>query len=55
MVKLFKRYDVDVKIIDTSNCEDVGSMSQQEFQTRKSHAYEPDINEIVIINEIKNL
>ncbi len=55
IVRLFNRYDVDIKIVDTSNCEDVGSMSRQEFLSRKSNAEEPDVNEMFILNRLKNL
>jgi len=55
IIKLFNRYDIDVKIVDTSNCEDVGSMSPKEFKNRKLVAYEPDINEMFIINKLKGL
>ena len=55
IVRLFNRYDVDIKIVDTSNCEDVGSMSRQEFLSRKNNAEEPDVNEMFILNRLKNL
>tara|TARA_Y100001973_G_scaffold106781_1_gene187570 strand:- start:8519 stop:9454 length:936 start_codon:yes stop_codon:yes gene_type:complete len=52
---LLNRYDIDVKIIDTSNCEDVGSMTSEEFLSRKNKAYEPDMSEMLILNKLKNL
>ena len=55
IVKLLNRYDVDVKIIDTSNCEDVGSMSKQEFISRKSTAEEPDVGEMFILDKLRRL
>ena len=55
IVKLFNRYDVDVKIIDTSNCEDVGSMSKKEFISRKSTAEEPDVGEMFILDKLRRL
>jgi len=55
IIKLFSRYDVQVKIVDTSNCDDVGSMSQKEFHSRKSHAQIPDLSEILIMNHLRNL
>jgi DNA primase len=51
----FKRYDVEVKIVDTSNCDDVGSMSNEEFNHRKSCAIEPDLDEILFINQLKKI
>jgi len=55
IVRLFNRYDVDVKVVDTSNCEDVGSMSKQEFISRKSNAEEPDVGEMFILDKLKRL
>ena len=43
------------QLIDTSNCEDVGSMTKQEFLCRKNAAVEPDLNEILFINYLNNL
>ena len=55
ILKLFNRYGVDAKLIDTSSCEDVGSMSRQEFQNRKSQAITPDMHEIMFLNKLRNL
>jgi hypothetical protein len=55
IVKLFFRYDVDVRVIDTSNIDDVGSMSKDQFLSRKSKAYEPDIDEINFYNQIRKI
>ena len=55
LIKLFKRYDVDMKIINTENCEDVGSMSRNEFQNRKRTAIEPDLDEILFLRKLRNL
>ena len=55
LVKLFSKYDVDLKVIDTSNSQDVGSMSKCEFSSRKSSAYEPDANEDLLISILSNL
>ena len=55
IVQLCKKYDVDLKIIDTSNCGDVGSMSVGEFKKRKNIAIEPDLDDILFIDKIKNI
>ena len=55
LVKLFSKYDVDLKVIDTSNSQDVGSMSKSEFSSRKSSACEPDTNEDLLISILSNL
>ena len=55
ILKLFNRYGVDAKLIDTSSCEDVGSMSRQEFENRKSQAITPDMHEIMFLNKLRNL
>ena len=55
IIKLFFRYDVDVKVIDTTNVEDVGSMSKDQFLARKSQAYEPDIDEINFYRQLSTI
>ena len=48
-------YDVDVKVIDTTNVEDVGSMSKEQFVKRMSSAHEPDIDEINFYNQLAKI
>jgi DNA primase len=55
IVKLCKKYDVDMKIIDTSNSEDVGSMCKEEFNFRKAHALEPDLDEVLFFDQLKKI
>ena len=55
MIQLFKKYDVDMKIIDTQNSEDVGSMSPREFENRKDKAYKPDLDEILFLEKLRKL
>ena len=55
IIQLCKKYDVDLKIIDTSNCGDVGSMSVGEFKKRKNIAIQPDLDDILFIDKIKNI
>jgi DNA primase len=55
IIRLCKKYDVDLRIIDTSNSEDVGAMSKEEFRSRKSMAYEPDLDEILFFDQLKKL
>ena len=38
MIKNMLQYDLEVYKIDTSGCEDIGSMSREEFEKRKSNA-----------------
>ena len=55
IIKLFFRYDVDIKIINTLNVEDVGTMSKKEFTIRMSQAHEPDIDEIDFFNQLAKI
>ena len=55
ILRMFKKYDVDVKVIDTTGCEDVGSMTNEEFQKRKSHAKEPDMDEVLFLNQLRKI
>ena len=55
IVKLFHKYDVSVKTIDTSNIDDVGSMSKNQFMSRMSLAVEPDIDEIDFLNQLRTI
>ena len=55
IVNLFFKYDVDIKIIDTRNVEDVGSMSKNQFYKRMASAYEPDLDEINFLNELAKI
>jgi|TARA_B100000282_G_scaffold111317_1_gene78872 DNA primase len=55
IIKLFHKYDVSVKTIDTTNIEDVGSMSKSQFLARMSKAVEPDIDEINFLNQLRNI
>lgn len=55
MIRVFHRYDVDVKVIDTKNVEDVGSMSKEQFNIRMNSAYEPDIDEINFFNQLAKI
>jgi len=55
MIRVFHRYDVDVKIIDTTNVEDVGSMSKEQFNKRLSSACEPDIDDINFYSQLAKI
>ena len=55
IVQLFGKYDVDIRIIDTRSCEDVGSMSRREFENRKKLASEPDMDEILFLSQLKKI
>ena len=45
MIRTMHKYDIDMRVIDTTNVDDVGSMSREQFQ-EIPNAYEPDIDEI---------
>ena len=49
------KYDIDMRVIDTTNIDDVGSMSREQFQKRYSTAYEPDIDEINFYNQLAKI
>ena len=55
MIRVFHRYDVDLKVIDTTNVEDVGSMSKEQFNKRLSSAYEPDIDDINFYSQLAKI
>ena len=55
IISLFDKYDVELKIIDTSHCEDVGSMTPAEFCNRKDQAWVPDLDEIFFFDKIKSI
>ena len=52
MIRTMFKYDIEMRIIDTRNVEDVGSMSKDQFLNRFSRAYEPDIDEINFFNQL---
>lgn len=55
IIKLFFKYDVEIKIVDTSNIEDVGSMSKEQFLARMSQSYTPDLDEINFYNQLNSI
>jgi DNA primase len=55
IIRMFRKYDVDMRIIDTDNCDDVGSMSKEEFLRRKDLAIEPDMDEILFLSELRKI
>ena len=55
LIRLFHRYDIDLKVIDTSNVEDVGSMTTGQFLARKSRAIEPDLDEINFFSQLAKI
>ena len=55
IVKLFFKYDVEIKVIDTSNIDDVGTMSKDQFLSRMSKSYTPDLDEINFYNQLKSI
>ena len=52
MIRTMFKYDIEMRIIDTRNVEDVGSMSKKQFSNRFAKAYEPDIDEINFLNQL---
>tara|TARA_B100000287_G_C20183663_1_gene603234 strand:- start:184 stop:591 length:408 start_codon:yes stop_codon:yes gene_type:complete len=55
MIRTMHKYDIDMRVIDTTNVDDVGSMSKEQFQERYSNAYEPDIDEINFFNQLAKI
>ena len=55
MIRTMHKYDIDMRVIDTTNVDDVGSMSKEQFQERYSAAYEPDIDEINFFNQLAKI
>ena len=55
IVKNMLQYDIELLEIDTSGCEDVGSMSHDVFLERKSHAKPVDYDNFFLYNALKNL
>jgi len=55
MIKTLFRYDVDIKVIDTTNVEDVGSMSKEQFNKRFASAHEPDLDDINFLNQLAKI
>ena len=53
IIKSFLRYDIELYVIDTSGCEDIGSMSREEFQQRKQMAIPADLDEIMIFDKLR--
>ena len=53
IIKSFLRYDIELYIIDTSGCEDIGSMSREEFLQRKQIAVPADLDEIMIFDKLR--
>jgi hypothetical protein len=50
IIKSFLRYDIELYVIDTSGCEDIGSMEpDEEFRAKKGQMAIPaDLDEIMI-------
>jgi DNA primase len=55
MIKTLFRYDVDIKVIDTTNVEDVGSMNREQFNKRFASAHEPDLDDINFLNQLAKI
>ena len=55
IVKNMLQYDIELLEIDTSGCEDVGSMSHDIFLERKNHAKPVDYDNFFLYNALKNL
>ena len=53
IIKSFLRYDIELYIIDTSDYEDIGSMSREEFLIRKEAARVADLDEIMIFDKLR--
>ena len=55
IVKSMLQYDIELLEIDTSGCEDVGSMSHDVFLERKNQAQPVDYDNFFLYNALKNI
>ena len=55
IVKNMLQYDIELLEIDTSGCEDVGSMSHDVFLERKNQAQPVDYDNFFLYNALKNI
>jgi len=55
MIKSMLKYDIELYQIDTHGCEDVGSMSKQNFIERMNSASTVDYDEYFLYNEIRSV
>ena len=55
MIKSMLKYDIELYQIDTYGCEDVGSMSKQNFIERMNSASTVDYDEYFLYNEIRSV
>ena len=55
IVKNMLQYDIELLEIDTSGCEDVGSMSHDVFLERKNQARPVDYDNFFLYNALKNI
>jgi DNA primase len=53
IIQSFLRYGIELYIIDTSGCEDIGSISREEFIERKERAILADLDEIMIFDKLR--
>ena len=53
IIRSFLRYDIELYVVDTSGCDDIGSMSKEEFALRKSQARPADLDEIMIFDKLR--
>jgi len=53
IIKSFLRYDIELYIIDTSDYDDVGSMTREQFLEKKEKAILADLDEIMIFDKLR--
>jgi DNA primase len=53
IIKSFLRYDIELYIINTSDYDDVGSMTREQFLERKEKAILADLDEIMIFDKLR--
>ena len=53
IIKSFLRYDIELYIIDTSDHEDIGSMTREQFLGIKEKAILADLDEIMIFDKLR--
>ena len=53
IINSFLRYDIELYIINTSDYDDVGSMTREQFLERKEKAILADLDEIMIFDKLR--
>ena len=55
MIKSMLKYDIELHLINLDGCEDVGSITKQEFIDRRNDSQEIDHDEFFLIDELRRI